>query len=240
MPPVAGVVFCRRMIESRSKHFLSAKDVFLTPAAEIFLATMAYLTLRILDIDSRLGWVAASALCYTAFLAWTIVFLAALRKFSPIEEGIYDHDSPKAYAWKLHSFLCLLNLHPFYTVGLPPAIFRPFFYRLLGARIHPSIISVSGRLLDPYLVTLDENALVGEEAILCPHFITVIRGKESLVIKKIRIERGAIIGARSWISPGVTVGQSAVVGAMSLVVSGASVPAGEIWAGVPAKKISSR
>jgi acetyltransferase-like isoleucine patch superfamily enzyme len=52
------------------------------------------------------------------------------------------------------------------------------------------------------------------------------------------IEEGAWLGANVVVLAGVTIGAGAVIGACALV--NRSVPAGEIWAGVPARKIGSR
>ncbi|MCQ2354297.1 MAG: acyltransferase [Clostridia bacterium] len=50
---------------------------------------------------------------------------------------------------------------------------------------------------------------------------------------KIRIGDGVTIGARVTVLPGVSIGNESIVGACSLVTK--SVPAGEVWGGVPAK-----
>ncbi|MEX2015609.1 MAG: acyltransferase [Candidatus Hydrogenedentales bacterium] len=51
------------------------------------------------------------------------------------------------------------------------------------------------------------------------------------------VERGASIGSGATLLCGVTVGAGAVVGAGSVVTK--SIPAGEIWAGNPARRIRS-
>jgi UDP-2-acetamido-3-amino-2,3-dideoxy-glucuronate N-acetyltransferase len=51
---------------------------------------------------------------------------------------------------------------------------------------------------------------------------------------KIRIEKGASIGANATILGGVTIGSNAMVGAGSVVTK--DVPAGELWVGNPAKR----
>jgi acetyltransferase-like isoleucine patch superfamily enzyme len=54
---------------------------------------------------------------------------------------------------------------------------------------------------------------------------------------KIVLKRNSKVGANSVILPNVIVGENSIVGALSLVKSGTDIPANEIWAGVPAKKI---
>lgn len=52
------------------------------------------------------------------------------------------------------------------------------------------------------------------------------------------IERNAFVGVNAVVMPGVTVGEGAVIGAGAVVTK--DVPAYEIWAGVPARKIGAR
>jgi maltose O-acetyltransferase len=49
------------------------------------------------------------------------------------------------------------------------------------------------------------------------------------------IGNGVWVGANTYIAPGVTIGDNSVVGANSVVTR--SVPASEIWGGVPARRI---
>lgn len=59
-----------------------------------------------------------------------------------------------------------------------------------------------------------------------------------LEFQEVVIEDGADIGIGSIILPGVKIGEGAIIGAGAVVNS--DVPAREIWAGVPAKKIRNR
>ena len=61
--------------------------------------------------------------------------------------------------------------------------------------------------------------------------------KEGGAAKPVQIQNGAFIGAQTVILKGVTIGECSVIGAGSVVTK--SVPAGEIWAGNPAKFIRS-
>jgi acetyltransferase-like isoleucine patch superfamily enzyme len=59
-----------------------------------------------------------------------------------------------------------------------------------------------------------------------------------LKFSPVEIQAGADIGIGAIILPGVTIGEGAVIGAGSVVTS--DIPAYEIWAGVPARKLRNR
>ena len=61
---------------------------------------------------------------------------------------------------------------------------------------------------------------------------------DSALWQPVLVETGAVIGGGATILPGVTVGEGAVVGAGA--VADKDIPAGEVWAGVPAKFIMTR
>lgn len=87
-------------------------------------------------------------------------------------------------------------------------------------------------------ITIREDAVVAQEAYICTGTHDFTQAHEPLVTAPIYIERGAFIGARAFIMPGVTIGERAVVGAMALVIR--DVPAESIVAGNPAKAIGQR
>lgn len=120
------------------------------------------------------------------------------------------------------------------------ARYAPFYrlkngmLRLTGARIGKGVslgFETTLDILYPQRVTIEDDALVGYDTVILCH--GYLRG--TYQVGDVRIGKGAAIGARCTILPGVTVGEGAVVGAMSLV--NRDVPPGEFWAGVPARRI---
>ena len=78
-------------------------------------------------------------------------------------------------------------------------------------------------------VEIRKNAQIGPHCAIYSE--STIDGKKG----KIVIEEGAKIGAFTMVMPGVRIGKGAIVGAHSFVNK--DIPAGEMWAGVPAKRL---
>lgn len=175
---------------------------------------------------------------YATLMAATAAFLAALRRGWPFKEGRFPvRECPWIfYRWKLHNFLCMTNLFLHYQNSLLPPPVRKFFSRWLGARVGKGLISIGGLTVDPYLIDIEEGALIGHEALLIPNEVSATH----LTLRRIRVERGAVVGARCVVGPGVDIGAGAMVKAMSWVPEGTRIPPGEVWGGVPAKKMGER
>lgn len=103
--------------------------------------------------------------------------------------------------------------------------------------IHPDNL-VIGRNVDVGAFTL----IQAEEGVILEDDVQIAGGCKIYSVNtiagtrgKVVIKRGACVGANSVVLPGVTIGEEAIVGALSLVNK--DIPAGEVWGGVPARKI---
>lgn len=109
---------------------------------------------------------------------------------------------------------------------------------VIGNRVgisNSSIVAVS-------LVQIGDDVLIGGDCRIYDNDFHPIDfesrvGNDRTKIKceAVNIEKGAFIGAGTIILKGVTIGEKSVIGAGSVVTT--SVPAGEIWAGNPARYI---
>ena len=96
---------------------------------------------------------------------------------------------------------------------------------------------------EPYLVELGDHVEVTGGCRFVTHdgAVWVLRQEAGLEkidkFGKITVGNNVFIGINSTILPGVTIGDNCIVGACSLVTT--SIPSGEVWGGVPAKKICS-
>lgn len=105
----------------------------------------------------------------------------------------------------------------------------------IGSNVHINFDCV---ILDSAEVEIGDNVLIGPKVcIVTPShkFPPVMRRDIATVARKVVIGDDVWIGAGALILPGVTVGDGAIVGAGAVVTK--DVPAGETYAGVPARSI---
>lgn len=85
-------------------------------------------------------------------------------------------------------------------------------------------------------ITIEDNVLLGPRVTLISvNHNEAPAHRRDLVLKSVRICRGAWLGANVTVVPGVTVGENAIVAAGAVVTK--DVPANTMVAGVPAKVI---
>ena len=87
-------------------------------------------------------------------------------------------------------------------------------------------------------VTLGERATASQRAFLCAGTHDHADPGLPLVCRPVTVGAGAWVCAGAFVGPGVTVGANAVLGAHA--VAARDVPAGEIWAGNPARFVKRR
>ena len=96
---------------------------------------------------------------------------------------------------------------------------------------------------EPYLIEIGNYVRITSGCKFITHDggVWVLRHKTNNInldlIKKIKIGNNIHIGINSIIMPGVTIGDNVIIGCGAVVTK--NIPSGEIWGGVPAKKITS-
>lgn len=106
------------------------------------------------------------------------------------------------------------------------------FYKCMGVKIGNNVFIGKYTLIDdtfPELISIEDNANISFGVTIVAHDAS--KGKTDRVL----VQKGAYIGARAIILPGVAIGENAVVGAGSVVTK--DVEAGTKVAGVPAQKL---
>lgn len=107
--------------------------------------------------------------------------------------------------------------------------------RLIGMKIGKNVFIAMGVALDifyPELIEIGENTIIGYGCVITAH--ELLPGQ--LRIGKIKIGRDCMIGTRSVVLPGVSIGAGSIVSAMSLINK--DIPCKKVYGGVPASEIT--
>jgi serine acetyltransferase len=166
------------------------------------------------------------------FILINIIFYRIFMFLFAIPEGDILVESKEELIWMIYTCFWLTYFFPLKNINIVPVYLSPISNRLLGGKMHLNSFS-AGLLLDPHLIIIGEGSFIGNRAILIPHYQEGIK----LGHKKITIGKNVTVGANSVILPGTTIDDNAIIGAMSLVAKNSHIRTGEVWAGVPARKI---
>ena len=133
------------------------------------------------------------------------------------------------WAWSMVFHRIALFFLPF----LVPSFVGNTYYWLSGAKLGKGVQINSAHLNDAGSVTLGDRVVIGGKAIINAH----LTEKGELVMAPVSIGNDALIGMGSVIQPGCTIGNGAVVASRAVVPKWTNIPAGEVWAGIPARCI---
>lgn len=119
-------------------------------------------------------------------------------------------------------------------------LFNALRIRLLkwgGVNVGQNVFIGEGVIIDtirPDLLTIGDNTLITARCMILTHFYK----EGNFYYGDVKIGNGCFIGMNTIIANSVTIGDRAVIGAGSIVTK--DIPAGEVWAGNPAKFIKKR
>jgi hypothetical protein len=171
----------------------------------------------------------------TTLYGGALLEFRALVALRPLPVGEIAEGSPDEFTYHVYLLFFLILFYPVMRAGaLPVPLSRPL-YLALGARLGTNTYS-SGLLLDPPFVRLGSDCIVGQNALLVPH---VIEGRR-LAHHPIVIGDRVTVGAGAIVLSGVTIGDDAIVSSGAVVTKGTRIPAGEVWGGVPARRLRGR
>jgi non-ribosomal peptide synthetase-like protein len=139
--------------------------------------------------------------------------------------------------WRWASFNALTLILRFSFVNwirLTPLL--PLYHRLMGARIGRRVHINTAVVADQNLLEIGDDTVIGGDVTLVCH--AAERGQ--LVTAPVRIGRGVTVGLMAVILPGCTIGDGAVIAAGAVLSKGTQVGPGEVWAGVPARRVGQR
>ena len=174
---------------------------------------------------------AAGYFIYGLMMIFLIPLTCALLRAYPTEfrGPYYSFQTAKWYISNAFLYLIRYSFLEFVT----PTPFNLLFYRMMGMKIGKGTQINSTHISDPAMIELGKKVTIGGSAVIVAHY-----GQAGyLVIASVKIGDGATIGLRATIMGDVEIGANAKILPNSVVLPKTRVPAGEVWGGVPAKKI---
>jgi acetyltransferase-like isoleucine patch superfamily enzyme len=180
---------------------------------------------------------AGCCLGWGAYFSYTIcvIFVAAAfrvitRARSPL--GTFSYHSLPAIRWANYNALGLLVRYTCVNfIRVTPLL--SLFHRMMGMRIGRRVLINTAIIADSNLIEIGDDTMIGGDATVVAH--SAERGM--LVMAPVKIGKRVTIGLMSVVFPGVTIGDDAVIASHAVLPKGTRVGAGEIWGGVPARKI---
>jgi acetyltransferase-like isoleucine patch superfamily enzyme len=158
------------------------------------------------------------------------LFCRALVSLDLLPVGRHDMSSAVFTRWKL--FTVVYEFGRGALLPVTTLFFRPVVAKLFGARIGRDI-ALGGRLVDPQFITVGDYAILGQDSVITAH--TIVSGQ--IVLDPVRIGARATVGVKVVIMSGVNVGEGAVIAAGAVVPPNTTIPPGELWGGIPARKL---
>jgi UDP-3-O-[3-hydroxymyristoyl] glucosamine N-acyltransferase len=162
-----------------------------------------------------------------AFLIYRC-FLLAL----PLREGEVPEHSRHELVANVNILFYLLLFNSLIRTHFIPVPIQRLIYLALGAKLGANTYS-AGALLDPPLTHIGSNTIIGHDAVIFAHVIEGAR----LELKAVHIGNTVTIGAKAVVMAGVQIGDNAIVSTGAVVTKDTHIAAGEIWGGIPARRI---
>ena len=172
-------------------------------------------------------------------LAWCIVDLIILGFFGLILRPRTSSAQAPTQSWLTirWGFMSL-----FHRLALPslqwmiPSFVGNAYYSMMGMKIGKGAQLNSPNINDAYMIEIGGKTVIGGGAAINGHLFE----KDGIHLSKVIIGSNCVIGSGAFISPGCIIGDRAVIASRAVLPKFTNVPPGEIWGGIPARRIRSR
>jgi acetyltransferase-like isoleucine patch superfamily enzyme len=162
------------------------------------------------------------------FFCGLLVMGCAVRGLSwGVRPGAHSPFSATAITWMILNSIHTIAFRVILPL-VPAGYFSTMYFRLAGCRIGRGVWLTTASLLDPYLISIGDDTVIGGDAILTAHLFK----DGTLHLAPIHIGKECQIGAHALLCPGVTVGDRATVGIRSYIRAGRRIAAGSHVAAV--------
>lgn len=149
--------------------------------------------------------------------------------------GKYPYVSFRGFQWASYNALILIVRFSFIN-WIRATPFNVLLYRLMGAKIGARTQINTAVVADCNLLTIGDDTVIGGDVTLIAH---AVEGA-NLVTAPVRIGNRVTVGLMAVVMPGCEIGDDAVLAVNAVLKKGTKVGPGEIWGGVPARRLGVR
>jgi acetyltransferase-like isoleucine patch superfamily enzyme len=165
----------------------------------------------------------------------TLIFVAPLINWLfrlQLQAWRGPYYSAETLKWFLHNGLTYLVRFTFLEFATPSPL-NLIFYKMMGMKIGRGVMINSTWISDPSLIEMGDKVTIGGSVTIVAHY-----GQGGLlIISPVKIGNSCTIGLKATIMGGAEIGAGAKIMPHSVVMPKTIVPPGEIWGGVPARRI---
>lgn len=166
------------------------------------------------------------------FVASMLMAFRGWWRWCRFPAGPISRGSSAEFCYHVYLLFFLMLFYPLMRSHWLPVPLVRVLYLALGARMGANSYT-GGVILDPPLVTMGRDCLLGMGSLLVPHIIAGQRLEHHPITLGDRVT----VGVNSTVMAGACIGDDAVVAMHSVVTPGTRIPAGEEWGGVPARPL---
>ncbi len=205
--------------------------VYAALTAHAWIATRGLAPIVVVFVDC---WLAGLAFfSYAVVVTLVVPLMRIVSRGTP--EGRFPYYSLKAFQWASYNALILLVRYTCINfLRLTP--FINLFHALMGMKLGKRVQLNSAIIADSNLIEIGDDSVIGGDVTLIAH--AAERGE--VVTRRVKIGSRVTVGLMAVILPGCEIGDRAVIAAGAVLPKNTKVLPGEIWGGVPAKKIGQR
>lgn len=166
------------------------------------------------------------------FLAFilTLIFVVPVFNF-PVIPFVKSYRgawfSFESIPWYYHNALTYLVRYTILDL-ITPSPLNVLFFKMMGMKVGKGVLINTSNISDPCLIILEDYVTIGGSVYMMSHYGM----KGFLIIDKLHIKKGAMIGLSAKILGGVTIGEKAVVAPNSVVYPKTVIAPGDKY-GVP-------
>ena len=149
------------------------------------------------------------ALGFLAFIV-TLIFIVPIMNY-PIIPFVKPNRgawfSVESMPWYYHNALTYLVRYTILDL-ITPSPLNVLFFKMMGMKVGKGVLINTSNVSDPCLIILEDYVTIGGSVYMMAHYGM----KGFLIIDKLHIKKGAMVGLAAKLLGGVTIGEKAVVG----------------------------